>query len=71
MPPKSAPPSDGGNPIWWFLAIMIGLYLIWLFGGGPQRYEARHPELTPTTYDSKSPLETNVTSPISGPTVSQ
>ncbi|MBI5138870.1 MAG: hypothetical protein HZA95_03680 [Candidatus Vogelbacteria bacterium] len=67
----AAAPESGGNPIWWFLGIMIALFLVWLFGGGPQRYEARHPELVPTTYDPTFKGPTSTTDLIDEPTVSQ
>ena len=35
------------NPIYWFLALMIALFIIWMYTGGPNRYEEEHPETLP------------------------
>ncbi|PIR44643.1 MAG: hypothetical protein COV10_04035 [Candidatus Vogelbacteria bacterium CG10_big_fil_rev_8_21_14_0_10_51_16] len=44
-----APEPTASNPIWWFLALMLGLFIIWMFTGGPQRYEEQHKLTPPTT----------------------
>lgn len=34
--------GGGGSawaPLWWFLLIIVGLWILWYFTGGPQRAE--------------------------------
>lgn len=34
--------GGGGSPwavLWWFLAIIVGLWVLWYYTGGPQRAE--------------------------------
>lgn|GEM_PF-6743714 len=48
MPEVPAAPGPS-NPIYFVLAIIIALFILWLYTGGPSRYEEAHPEVPPPT----------------------
>lgn len=60
---------EGGGPspwmpLWWFLIIIVGLWVLWYFTGGPQRAERQGDKpylksLEPL--DSGQPYNTNPT----------
>jgi hypothetical protein len=37
MAEHSSPPSSPWKDLLWFIALLVGLFFLWVLGGGPQR----------------------------------
>ncbi len=44
-----APGPEPSNPIYFILAIIVTFFIVWLYTGGPGRFEAENPNVTPPT----------------------
>jgi len=40
-----APAPEASNPLIYLFAFLVIVFIIWLYTGGPSRYEAAHPEV--------------------------
>ena len=48
MPDKPEVPGPS-NPLYYLIAIVVLAFLVWLYTGGPNRYESEHPDIPPPT----------------------